>query len=505
MVTGPTARRPLPIIAPTVTIAGRDLDPCQILVPLEITIGRSGIDSQPEAPTATIDIIGLPTGVSIGDDVSIAIRPDRADLWSDIWSDIWSEDATPPDDAWSDTWSDMWSTDPSTQPRMSGRVSDISVERQGQDVRTRITVSGRMAALGGRIGDQPWAAQSEESRVAAVAAAAAIPVSCRPAESRGVRRLDVDSRSALDVLQTMASGCGALLTEDPDGTIWYQPLGWRQRDEHPMLLLDGCSIVDDVGWEQAGPTTAVVISYGYPPVPPEGEQASTTRPSLTVRDAAAEVALGEHLVRIESEYIGEASAREVATHIVRSRAWGTWEAPLIMLPLHLRRTMAEYREAVAQLRPGARIETIGVPASPSGDVSGRLRWVVEGWRETWGRSGDQVEHWMQIAVSPAGPWLPPRAVSITLHAEYVPTHPEGPQLHVVAAASGLGSQQPRPRLEVAAGGVWLAGGPADQALDVWVPVRDGWRSRRLPVVAWTAAQPGWRPSSAEADVFIPGA
>lgn len=526
MVGGPQHTPPIDLTPPSVEVDGYTIDPCRILVPLTITIGRSDVSQQPSAPSASWSMLGLPGPLRIGQPVTIAHRADRQDVWSDIWADEWGGDPTPVSDVWSDTWDDVWSQGPwqSDVVRMRGHISDMEVEREGDTITTSVVVTGVSAALAGRIGDEPWPEQVERARVARIASL--LPdvevryVGPISGESHSVRRLDVDSRTALDVLQSLASGTGALLVEMPDGWVAYQSQAWRDENRPSTLLIDEYAILDRTGWQAQPVANAATVAYGYQPVIPDPQGGESTtlgpRPIVSDREPLSIAQYGEQSVTIDSEWVKPSSASALAARVVHQRAWEAWEAPQVMLPMHLQSSLQAWRETVVGLQPGARITLRSVTSDPS-PPGGVGDWIVEGWVETWDRIGEadrssRVEHWMQLAVSPAGPWRADvMRTSVHVEAEYLPDHPEGPHLHVVASwaegapkiISPAPEGGPWPELRVIVAGTLVARAPAPAGIDAYVPIAAGPLGRVVQVTAQSTHIPGYAPAWGQAQVFVP--
>jgi hypothetical protein len=191
------------------------LDPWRIVVPMTISYGRSGLDSQAEAPSLSFKWLGelsIAWGdetheLEVGAPIEVDFNPRAlASEWGDVWHDKWSESA------------------PATYAasrRFTGRISELKPDRSGQVLQTTVTVIGKSVDAAHRfVGDKPWPEQTEQARVAAIAAAAGLTVDNRAGSWRILAR-DVDFQPSLDLLRDLPASTGALVYERRDGTLRY--------------------------------------------------------------------------------------------------------------------------------------------------------------------------------------------------------------------------------------------------------------------------------------------
>ena len=123
-----------------VSAAGALLDPCRVMLPLQIVHGRSDVVNQPDAPTASFVWENNTAPGRLGDPVTVA---QRFQFDSALWGD--------PGATWADP-AALWGGGVETSvPRFAGYIdSMIATEVLGQVVSWEVGCVGGQATLGYR-------------------------------------------------------------------------------------------------------------------------------------------------------------------------------------------------------------------------------------------------------------------------------------------------------------------------------------------------------------------
>lgn len=328
--------------------------------------GREDTDSQPDAASATVDIsfdsdtTALPGGVDVGGLLQVTTTLAGA-----------------------------------VHVRFVGTVTDMAMgwEAAGDDTPDRVVAqviaTGPMAHLGRNIvGDVPWPQQLDGERVATVLAAAGVtldPLYSDPGTVQILAR-DVDSQSALDVAQEVASDAGGMLWATTAGEIRYADAQHR-RGITPALTLDACDILVTPTWQRTteGMVNSVSIGYGLPP-----DDGGESPRYVAQRDDSIS-RWGTFGLSSTTQLAELGDAEALGNLLLTQNHDPVWV--LSALPVSVADLSAADTEALLNLQPNDLVEVTGLPAAGAVPTSTSL-WV-EGWAETltWGT------HALELVVS----------------------------------------------------------------------------------------------------------
>ena len=319
--------------------------------------GRDDTGSQPEAAAATIDIscdsdvTPWPAVVDVG--AAVVVSTELAGV---------------------------------THTRFVGTVTDLSLgwAAAGPDTPDRVVAQivavGPLADLGRRtVGDVPWPRQLDGARVAAILAAAGITLDPTFSDPGTVEILarDVDSQTALDLAQEVASDAGGILWATTGGEIRYADAVHR-RGVTPALSLDACDILVTPTWRRTteGMVNAVSIGYG---VAPEGGDV----PRYVAERSDSIARWGTFGLTSTTQLAAAADAKSLGDLLLTQNHDPVWI--LGALPVGVADLTGPETAALLSLEQHDLIAVTGMPAAGTVPTSTSL-WV-EGWTETleWGR------------------------------------------------------------------------------------------------------------------------
>lgn len=345
------------------------LDDCRVELPVKVTHGRSGAETQPDAPTCEFTWWGADPPGRLGGQLAVTATVPAAATWADAGA------------PWAGTgWT--WDGGRRWAPRFVGTITSLTaVEQDGQVQSWKVQGTGRQALLAAipvRL-DRPE--ESDTQRVIAIGEAAGIDVV--PVGPSGLTlRADSIDRPALDALHEVAKSAGGLVWQDPDGTVRYGTLG--HRDSTPARTLPCQVIGDGVEWTQDMSTIVnhVVLKWGDP------EEQDTWRDDPSIR------AWGWRGVEVTTLAADRSQAGVLAALIVARRAQPWWRMPGVMLDWD---TMSPAEAKQAHMLAVSEQLLLPIPTQPGPTPAAAARWIVEGWVEQWDSDG----HTQQVAVSEA--------------------------------------------------------------------------------------------------------
>lgn len=388
-------------ILPTVYVEGRLLDPWRVVLPIELTFGRSDLTTQPDSNVASFEWLGPVDTLLIDEQVTIRIDPAFGGPWG-----------TPPDGATGpggEIWEDLWSVAEVSRVktvRFTGKITDIVPVLENGSLTSRITCIGRLTESGNVfIGDTPWPSETEAARVARIKALCANNVTIIDRGNPGyvVAARDVDRQTALTLLQEMAGWTGALVWEATTGEIVYDGSQVRS-NKNSVLLLEPDQIMDGVEWRQSSDrhVTGLTIAYG-------------------TADPQAVLVVGDGTSPVVTRLATSVDAQALS-ELIMSR----WASPdfydINEIATSAILCSTEQWDAVLLLEPGQVIETIGVSSDPSYVGTQAGRWYVEGWREIFDRTdGGIPTHDIGFSVSEYDRFRPPIEVPTVTTTTITPT------------------------------------------------------------------------------------
>jgi hypothetical protein len=314
---------------------------CQVLS-ASIHHGRDDPSSQPEASTATLELVGvLPAEVAIGARVRVSAVLGGVEY-----------------------------------PRFDGEITDVEVGWDTVDLtRPRIIAAGDLGRLGRRpIGDVPWPAELDGARVARILQLAGFPPAPLETDPGTVQILarDVDRQPALALAQSTAIDGAGVLWQDRAGAILYAD-ALHRRGVATSLELDACDVGLGLGWAATleGLCNEAHIRYGV--APDGGEQ-----PEVTASDPVSIAERGLYGESLTTQLATAADAQRRADVTVARQAAPAWVLGGLEVDLG-----ALDPVRTAQLLELVEIhELLSITGLPAGSpATSALLWV-EGWRET---------------------------------------------------------------------------------------------------------------------------
>jgi hypothetical protein len=342
-----------------------ELDPCTVDMVAQISHGRGAVGDGPTASTCTLALIA----------------PTMPDL-------------TP---------GDRIRVEGDTLVRFTGTITDLSLthidQRAGREALVNVTAVGAVATLGARdIGEQPWPVQTVAQRASSILTAAGMPFRIQGDPRILLNPLDVDRRTALDVIGDLATAAGAAVFDTPDGEVVFQHYTARAQtwqwfrwvDEPPQatwdtqterwadlltvspsaplpIPVDACWVVWEPTWETSSANIINHVSVEYGPKPDEGE-----RPVHTESNRGSINRYGRRHTFIGGDIADAPSAMQRASMILTVHAEPHWN--MASVEILLRETGDPF--PFLNLRCGDKVHLTGVPA-PSPEPAPVV--IVEGW------------------------------------------------------------------------------------------------------------------------------
>ena len=273
--------------------------------------------------------------------------------------------------------------------RFRGSITDLSLgwDDAGEDTPDRVTAQvvavGPLADLGRRtVGDVPWPQQLDGARVAAILAAAGITLDPAYSDPGTVAILprDIDSQTALDLAQEVASDAGGIVWATAAGDIRYADAVHR-RNIAPALELDACDILVTPTWRRTteGMVNAVSIGYGVAPEAGEdGEGGGGEAPRYVARRDDSIDKWGEFGLSTTTQLADAADAAAMGDLLLTQNHDPVWI--LGALPVAVADLDAADTATLLALETNDLIAVTGMPAAGALPTSTAL-WV-EGWTET---------------------------------------------------------------------------------------------------------------------------
>jgi len=360
------------VTPPTITVAGARLDPRRVGTPVQITLGRSTPNVQPDPPAAVFQWLGAEPPFNLGDSVLIEASiggSDDVPSWADpayAWDDpgaVWGEAALEP------------------VPRFTGTVETIDVALDVGELDVwAVGCLGTSATVARQPVRLERQRETDFERVAAIAADAGITVAIRGTETVHLIPDNI-RRNALSALHEIAASSGAIVWEDPDGTIIYGARDYRVALTAkvwltPSEVLHGLNYTRNT----VDVTNDITIGYG------------TGNASNTYRDTDSIAAWGLRATDIDTLLDDEVDADALGTTILGRRRNPRWALDTVAVDS-------------STLTPPNRRElmrvTLGQPISlpiahdPDGPRDPTL-WAVEGWAEVWDHANGPLEQALAI-------------------------------------------------------------------------------------------------------------
>lgn len=350
---------------PAAQWAPRDLDNCRIALPVTIQHGRSGVDTQPDAPTCTFTYTDQYPPTSLGDSIEVEVSGQPGELWTDpgvLWTD--------PDVSWLGT--------RGKSLRFRGYITDLrAVEVAGRIVAWAVQATGEQARLGRIPIDISRPAESDAQRVQAIAAAAGVPITVLGSTSIDLVADNI-RRDALGALHEVCATAGGLLWQARDGSMVYGTL--NRHEAMPQWRLTCNLILDGVQWRH---TTDEIVNHVTVEWGPE-----SSRTQDTYRDDDSIAKWGYRHADVGTMCATSDDAALLGLIVLGKRAQPRWVMPGVVA-LRDQATAAQWAQ-VAALGVGhtALIDIETAPAATPGAITS---WTVEGWVETWASEGRRIQ------------------------------------------------------------------------------------------------------------------
>ena len=309
--------------------------------------GRDDPSSQPEADSATLELVGpMPAGVEVGATLELLARVGGT-----------------------------------TYPRFAGRVTDVAIGWHSVDLPAGTIVAvGELADMGRRvIGDAPYPAETDGVRVNRAIAAAGVRTDAIRSDPGTLTVLarDVDAQPALAIAVDAATDGAGFVWQATDGAVLYADAQHR-RAARPVVELDACDLPLSLSWTKGleGLVNDIRVRYG----------AANPQPEVHVTDAASIVDLGTFAASLSTRLAsaGDANARAQIVAVRQSRP--TWVLASLGMPLEW--LDAQLSLALLELEVHDLLSITGMPA---GAPMTSALVFVEGWSETIAPGSWQIE------------------------------------------------------------------------------------------------------------------
>lgn len=361
-----------------VYVDGVELPASSIGLPLTIRHGRSGTDTQPDAPEMTFIWAEQTVPLTEGNIVEVFL-----DLPKSGTHGAWGS----PDIPWGSPGYTWVGATMATSQRFKGRVTDIrAVESQGIVYEYDIRCTGVLADLGRIPIDIARPAETDVERVQAIGAAAGFTVVVVGGDPVNLTA-DTIAKDALGALHEVASWTGGLVAQGRDGSIFY---GTRSHREGPaQAYIPADAIIDGIEWTSTSRDILnhIVVTFGDP------------QTQNTYRDDTSIAKWGFRHVEISTKLLGESEANEFGQTVLARRRDPFWSMPGIIVHSLDCSDAEHYDVNLLAVSMGVILPVQNIP-SPIGVADVEV-WTVEGWVEQWSDPTDQV---LQIAVSDRQRW-----------------------------------------------------------------------------------------------------
>jgi len=363
---------------PVITVAGSVLDPGSVALPLEISHGRSGTSTQPDAPTASFTWLGETVPFGLGDPAQITLE-----LPAGGTSATWGDPAV--------TWADLGYTwDGSALnvvPRFTGDVAAlVAIESDGVVSGWEVGLVGTLAKLGTvPISYQAPAGQTDTERVQEIGRRAGYPITIVGPPAGLPLAADGIDRDALSALHEICSWTGGILFQGRDGEIYYGTSDHRATAAQSYLPAG--AILDGVEWATTygDVVNHVVVMFGDP------------QTQNTYRDDDSIEQWGFRHVEITTKLQNQSDADAFGNTVLLRRRQPFWTMPGVVTNSE-DLTDAEYWESNLITFSSGVIVPVPVEPGPTGNVA---VWTAEGWQEVWDTPYNQR---FQFALSDRDRW-----------------------------------------------------------------------------------------------------
>lgn len=327
---------------------------------VSINHGREDSEGQPEASSATLDLIR----------VSPAVIPPELDVGA-----LLNVATTTPGGTWQ---------------RFSGRITDLNLgwEDAGQDTPDwgagQVVAIGSLADTGRKVvGDAPFPQELDGARVSRVMGLAGVSLDPGTSDPGTVQILarDIDSQPALNVAQDAAQSASGILWQTRAGEIRYADAVHR-RGIQPSVTLAASDLLVTPTWRRALDGLVNSVSIGYGVTPEGGEQ-----PRYLASSTASIAKWGTYDFSFTTALAALADAQALGQLLLVRNSQPVWS--MAALPV----AISELDQATYELMLGLDMHSLitltGLPTIASAPTTAHL-WV-EGWKETLSYGGHELE------------------------------------------------------------------------------------------------------------------
>ena len=240
-----------------------EIDPHNVALPLEITMGRAGTTLMPDAPTCSFDWLGAEPPFILGTVISITLElpvhtADKA---------TWGDPVTP--------WGDPLHTWDGEQigivDRFRGYITDLTAyESDGEVYAWKVHCTGVAALLGQTPVRLGRPAETDVQRIQAIAAAAGVPVAIVGNDPVNLIADNIET-DALNAMQEICDSSGGIVIQLRNGVIAYGTRG--HRDVDATRTIPDSVILDGIEWYQNVNELLnhVVVKFGFVPPQPDAQ------------------------------------------------------------------------------------------------------------------------------------------------------------------------------------------------------------------------------------------
>lgn len=357
---------------------GVELPASSIGLPLTIRHGRSGTDTQPDAPELTFIWAQQDLPLTGGNIVEVFL-----DLPQSGTHGAWGS----PDIPWGSPGYTWTGSTMAASQRFKGRVTDVrAVESNGVVYEWEIRCTGTLADLGRKPIDISRPAETDVERVMAIGAAADVTVNIVGGDPVNLTADNI-AKDALGALHEVAGWTGGMIAQGRDGSIFY---GTRSHREGPaQAYIPAGAILDGIQWDTTTRDILnhIVVTFGDP------------QTQNTYRDDVSIAQWGFRHVEISTKLLGDQEADEFGQTVLARRRDPFWTMPGIIVHSLDCSPAEHYDVNLLSISMGVILPVQNAPAPIGpGDVE---VWTVEGWVEQWSDPKDQV---LQISVSDRQRW-----------------------------------------------------------------------------------------------------
>lgn len=236
---------------------GVPLDSSMIALPMRISHGRSGTESQPDAPVLEFVHIGSVAPCAAGDAI-VVVENMASDPGGAAANRTWGD----PVAMWGDRWYSWDGAKIEATQRFVGEVDEvIAVESEGEIVEWQVRAIGKLADLG-RIGVRmELPAQDEVARVLAIAAKAGVTINIAGTPVIQLAPDELD-RDCLDAVHQVCASTGGLFWQDRAGLYWYGTSNHRAGAS--KWVLPARAILDGLEWTKSTEQILNHLTIRYP-------------------------------------------------------------------------------------------------------------------------------------------------------------------------------------------------------------------------------------------------